>query len=483
MPEPAQPQLERGLNTLHATSLNVANMLGAGPFITIPVFLATMHGPQAMIGWVVAMVIVMCDGLIWAELGAAFPGSGGTYHYLRTIFKGSEWGRFLPFLFIWQFLVSGTLEVASGYIAASGFILDRVPGYKDFLASSKTEVDRFVTGISPGVAEKVLEWGLVEKVYVGLPASLMVGLIYLSLRQRIRSLGLLSSFLVIGVLAAVGTVIVLGAMNFDASLITFPEGAFHFDSQFLMGLGAAMGIAVYDYLGYYNICHLGEEVHAPEKTIPRAVLLSILIVAAIYMSMNLAFIGVVPWQETLVDGSPANENIAGAFMTKLYGERAATVFTGLIVWTCLAGLFAMTLGYSRILYAAAKNGDFFAPFADLHPTRGYPWAALALLSGLTVFFCFFPLAIVIQGAVTVRIVVQFIGQVFAVHAVRRQGTQALPFRMWLYPLPCLIALVGWVFLLATNERSLLSLLFVVYGSGLLVYILRDHFAPKSAEND
>ncbi len=456
MHEPTLPQLQRGLNTLHATSLNVANMLGAGPFITIPVLLAAMGGPQAMIGWIVAMIIVMCDGLIWAELGAAFPGSGGTYHYLREIFQGSEWGRFLPFLFIWQFLVSGTLEVASGYIAASEFVMTLWPAY----------------------GETVRQWGVPNKAVVGLPAILMVAAVFLALCQRIRSLGWLSAILVAGVLTAVGTVIVLGARNFNASLISFPEGAYHVDGKFLMGLGAAMGVAVYDYLGYYNICHLGEEVRAPEKTIPRAVLISIVVVATIYMSMNIAFIGVVPWQETLKEGTMANKNIAGAFMTKLYGERAATAFTVLIIWTCLAGLFAMTLGYSRILYAAAKNGDFFTLFAALHPTRRYPWASLALLSVMTAFFCFFPLAIVIQGAVTVRIVIQFIGQIFALHALHRRGEHPLPFRMWLYPLPSLVALIGWVFLLATTAGYLLSLLFVVYGSGLLAYILRDHFAPR-----
>jgi amino acid transporter len=139
----------------------------------------------------------------------------------------------------------------------------------------------------------------------------------------------------------------------------------------------------------------------------------------------------------------------------------------------------MTLGYSRILYAAAKNGDFFAFFSALHPTRKYPWAALALLSLMTAFFCFFPLAIVIQGAVTVRIVIQFIGQILAVHAVRRQGTTRLPFRMWLYPLPSLVALTGWIFLLATSAGYLLSLLIIVYGTGLLAYILRDRFVPQA----
>lgn len=453
MPTHIPPHLHRGLNTLHATSLNVANMLGAGPFITIPIFLGAMHGPQAMIAWVLAMIVVMCDGLIWAELGAAYPGSGGTYHYLREIFQGSEWGRFLPFLFIWQFLVSGSLEVASGYIAASRFLMTLWPGLKEWLASG-------------GLAERVVE---------GIPASVMVAIIFLALCQQIRSLGWLSTILVAGVLAAVGIVIVSGFRHFNTALIVFPENAFALNQQFVEGLGVAMAVAVYDYLGYYNICHLGEEVRSPQTTIPRAVLLSIVLVASIYMLMNLAFIGVVPWSEAVTEGTLANQNIAAAFMKRLYGDGAARAFTVLIVWTCLAGLFAMTLGYSRILYAAARNGDFFPFFASLHPTRRYPWAALALISAMTAFFCFFPLEVVIQGAVVVRIVIQFIGQIFALHVVRSQGDRELPFRMWLYPLPALVALVGWVFLLSTSGEDVLSFLFVVYGSGLLAYIVREYY--------
>jgi amino acid transporter len=458
MHDSSQPHLQRGLNLLHATSLNVANMLGAGPFITIPLLLAAMGGPQGMIGWFVAMAIVMCDGLVWAELGAAYPGSGGTYHFLREIFSGSFWGRLLPFLFIWQFLISGTLEVASGYIGASRFFISLWPTY----------------------GQAAQQWGWSENAVVGMPASLMAVVIFVALCRRIRSIGWLTTCLVVGVLIAVGTVIVLGVFNFNASLIAFPEGAFRVDRNFWIGVGAATGVAVYDYLGYYNICHLGEEVRAPEKTIPRAVLISIVVVASIYVAMNLSFIGVVPWQDTQVPGSVANTNIAGAFMTKLCGERIAAAFTWLVIWTCLASVFAMTLGYSRILYSAAKNGDFFAPFAALHPTQGYPWAALALLGALTAFFCFFPLEIVIQGAVTVRILIQFIGQIVALHVVHRRGTQPLPFRMWFYPLPSLIALLGWMFLLVTSAQDLILLLVAVYGSGLLTFVLRDRFLSRRA---
>ena len=431
-------------------------MLGAGPFITIPVLLGTMIGPHAMIGWAVALVIVMCDGLIWAELGAAFPGTGGTYHYLREIFKGSPWGRFLPFLFIWQFLISGTLEVASGYIGASDFVMSLCPTFHERLA----------------------HLGISDEIITGTVAILMVAAMFLLLCQRIRSLGWLGTMLVAVVLGAVGTIIVSGVRNFDPALLSFPPGAFHFDKSFLIGVGAATSVAVYDYLGYYNICQLGEEVREPQKTIPRAVMISIIVVVLLYVSMNLAIIGVVPWQEALKKDTLANKNIAGAFMTKLYGDRVAAIFTLFIIWTCLAGLFAMTLGYSRIVYAAAKNGDFFSFFDKLHPTKGYPWAALLLLSALTAFFCFFPLKIVIEGAVVVRILVQFIGQIFALHAVHQEKKHPLPFRMWLYPLPSLVALVGWVFLLSSTAGNLLSLIVMIYGSGLLVFILRDQVAAQ-----
>ena len=456
MAESDSPHLERGLNLVHATSLNVANMLGAGPFITIPVLLGTMVGPQAMIGWAVALVIVMCDGLVWAELGAAFPGTGGTYHFLREIFRGSRWGRLLPFLFIWQFLISGTLEVASGYIAASEFTLSLFKPTHDRLIAME----------------------LSERVITGGVAVLMVVVMFFLLCQRIRSIGWLGTALVSVVLAAVGTIIILGLRNFDPALITFPPDAFQFDRKFMIGVGAATSVAIYDYLGYYNVCHLGEEVREPQKTIPRAVLLSIVIVASIYVAMNLAIIGVVPWQESLQEGSLANKNIAGAFMAKLYGERAAAVFTVFIIWTCLAGLFAMTLGYSRIVYAAARNGDFFGFFDRLHPTKGYPWASLLLLSLFTGVFCFFPLKIVIEGAVVVRILVQFIGQIVALHVVHREGKHPLPFRMWLYPLPSLLALAGWLLLLATTTSSVMWLLVGVYASGLIMFALRKQFVAR-----
>ena len=110
------PGLERGIGLLHATALNMSNMVGIGPFITIPALLTALGGPQAMLGWVVALIVALADGLVWSELGAALPGSGGSYLFLREGFGRERWGRLMAFLFIWQFLLSGPLEIASGFI-------------------------------------------------------------------------------------------------------------------------------------------------------------------------------------------------------------------------------------------------------------------------------------------------------------------------------------------------------------------------------
>ena len=225
-----------------------------------------------------------------------------------------------------------------------------------------------------------------------------------------------------------------------------------------------MLIAIYDYFGYYNICHLGEEVRDPGRTIPRAVIGSVVLVAAVYLIMNLSIIAVVPWQEAM-----KSKEIASLFMETLFGRRVAVMFTGLILWTALACMFAITLGYSRIPYAAALNGDFFPAFGRVHKTKRYPAVSLWTLGGLTAVFCFLPLQLVIEAAVTVRILVQFVAQIIGLHVLRTTRPEVvLPFRMWLYPLPSLLALGGWLFVLGTRA-DLLWMVFGVLASGVAVF--------------
>jgi len=437
------PELHRSLGVVQATALNVANMVGIGPFITIPAFLAAMHGPQALIAWVIAALLVLCDGLVWSELGAALPGSGGSYYFLSEIYGRLKFGRIIPFLFIWQFLVSGTLELASGYIAGVDYFKYPFPGLEKTLASWHV----------PGGTSSLAAAG-----------ALVVTLL---LCRHIRSLGWLGLVLCAGTLITVLTVIIAGYSHFDRSLVTLPDDAFRIDGShpFFGGLGAAMAIAVYDYLGYYNICHLGDEVIEPGKTIPRAVMISVVLVAILYLTMNLAIIGVVPWQQAI-----ESDFVASEFMEILYGRQTAEVFTWLILWTVAASVFAMTLGYSRIPYAAARSGGFFKAFAIVHPVHRYPVVSLLTLGLLTAVFCYLPLQDVIEAAVTVRILVQFIGQIAALHILRTTRPDVrMPFRMWLYPLPSLIALAGWVFVFVMAKPKILFISLAVLASGCLAY--------------
>ncbi len=428
---------------MQATALNAANMVGIGPFITIPAFLAAMNGPQALVAWVIAALLVLCDGLVWSELGAALPGSGGSYHFLSEIYGRVRFGRIVPFLFIWQFLVSGTMELASGYIGGVNYLKYPFPGLE--AAMEQWHV--------PGGTRTLAAAG-----------ALAVTLV---LCRNIRALGWLGIGFCAVTLITLLTVIVAGYMNFDSTLLRLPSDPFPLDAAHVRGLGAAMAIAIYDYLGYYNICHLGDEVVEPGKTIPRSIMISIIVVALLYLTMNLAIIGVVPW-ERAIDST----YVASEFMELLFGRTVAELFTWFILCTVIASVFAMTLGYSRIPYAAARIGGFFPAFAVVHPVHRYPVVALATIGLLTAFFCYFSLDAVINAAVIVRIIVQFIGQIVGLHILRTTRPDVhLPFRMWLYPLPSLVALGGWIFVFATAEAKILYIALGVLGSGCVVYAL------------
>ena len=393
----------------------MSNMVGVGPFITIPLIIASMGGPQCMLGWVLGAGLTLCDGLVWSELGAAMPGTGGTYLYLREAFRHTRLGGILPFLFIWQFIISGPLEIASGYIGFAQYI-----GY--FWHDMGTGATRAVS-MSVGV--------------------LVIVLLY----RRVTSIGKLTVVLWIGMLITVLWVIFAGLSHFNTKVVfDFPPNAFRFSTGFVAGLGSATLIAIYDFMGYYDICYVGGEVKNPGRVIPRSIVYSVLAVAAIYALTNLGLIAVVPWREAV-----HSKFIASDFMLKLYGARAASGVTVLVLWTALASVFALLFGYSRIPYAAALNGDFFKIFARLHPRGEFPHVSLLVIGGLSIVACLWTLDDVITALVTSRIIIQFIAQIFALGYLRkRRPEMPRPFKMWLYPIPSAIAFVGWVFLFLTS---------------------------------
>ena len=397
-----------------------------------------------MLGWVLGAVLALCDGLVWSELAAAMPGTGGTYLYLRESFRRTRLGEILPFLFIWQFILSGPLEIASGYIGFAQYV-----GY-------------FWRGMGPAETRLV---------------SLAVGtLVIVLLYRRITAVGRLTVVLWIGMLVTVLWIIASGLGHFRADVVfDFPANAFTFSTGFLTGLGSAMLIAMYDFMGYYDICYVGGEVRDPARVIPRAVLYSVVAVAAIYALMNLSIIAVVPWREAM-----QSKFIASQFIEKLYGARAASVVTVLVLWTAFASVFALLFGYSRIPYAAAINGHFFSVFGRLHPTGKFPHVSLLVLGVLSIVASLWSLDAVISALLTSRILIQFLAQIVALHHLRtRRSDVARPFRMWLYPVPSAIAFLGWSYIFLTSGWGFAGFGILTLVAGVMAWWIWGRVSPRN----
>ncbi len=427
------PHLQRRFGLLQATALNMSNMIGIGPFITIPLLMSALGGPQAMVGWLIAILIAIPDGMIWSELGAAMPGSGGTYRYLREGYGRETYGRLMAFLFIWQFILSGPLEIASGYIGFSQ--------YAGYVWRGITPTQTLLVALGVGVLNILL------------------------LYRRISFIGKITVGLWVGTLLTSAVVIVTGIIHFNPRVaFDFPPGAFDFSIGFLFGLGAAARIGVYDYLGYYDICYIGEEVKNPGRVIPRSIIISIVAVALIYLAINLSIIGVVPWRDFVpAETKPDSSFVVSIFMERIYGGRVATIFTAMVLWTAFGSVFALLLGYSRIPYAAATDGYFFKIFGRLHRKGNFPHVSLVVIGVISIICCLFSLGVVIDALITTRILIQFIGQIFAVMLLRRRAPEMhRPFRIWLYPLPALVALAGWIFIFATTPLHI-----ILFGLGTL----------------
>jgi APA family basic amino acid/polyamine antiporter len=463
-----QPELIRGIGLGSATALNMIDMIGVGPFITIPLIVSAAGGPQAMIGWIAGAAFAMCDGLVWAELGAAMPGSGGSYRYLNEIYGPKKLGRLISFLFIWQLSFSAPMSIASGCIGLANYsayfwsALDRVHAVREISLGL------------PLLGTLQLRWLVTGGTFLAMGACLLALLL---LYRRITSVGGLSKFLWVGVIGTIGWIIFAGLTHFDAArAFSFPSGAFHLTRQFFLGMGSAMLIADYDYWGYYNVCFIGGEVKDPGKTIPRALLLSILLVACLYIVMNISILGVIPWQE-LDAAAKANTGLytVSVFMQRIYGAWAAYLVTGLLVFTAFASVFSLMLGYSRVPYAAARDGNFFRAFARVHPKYHFPHVSLIWLAIVAMFFCFFSLADVIAALVVIRITLQFFVQAVGVIILRiRRPDMPRPFRMWFYPAPALLAALGFIFVVVNRTGSMKQIRYavVILLTGLAIYMFR-----------
>lgn len=460
--------LIRGISLWSATALNMIDMIGVGPFITMPLVVAAMGGPQALLGWIVGALLAICDGLVWAELGAAMPGSGGSYVYLREIYGPARLGKLVSFLFIWQLSFSAPLSIASGALGFAKYSAYLMPSLETQYAARQWSVHL------PLLGPLQLGWVIAGTTFVAIGIVLVaVFLLY----RRITRIGQISKLLWLFVMATIGWIIFAGLTHFDrARAFSFPPGAFTLDKNFMLGLGSAMLIATYDYWGAYNVCFIGGELKDPGKTIPRAVLLSILLVAGLYLLMNLSVLGVTDWHEVTAAAQSNNKlYIFSTFMQRIYGGWAANLVTALIMLTAFASVFSLVLGYSRVPYAAALDGNYFKVFSRVHPTLQFPHVSLLALAGAGILFCFFPLADVISALVVIRILLQFIVQAIGLIVLRiRRPDMPRPFRMWLYPVPAILAIVGFAYILLARKDFLKEIRYAIaiLIVGILLYIMR-----------
>jgi len=471
--------LVRGVSLPGAVSLNMIDMIGVGPFITIPLIISAMGGPQAMIGWVLGAFLAMCDGLVWAELGAAMPKAGGSYQYLKEIYGKKRFGRLVPFLFIFQLSFSAPLSIASGCVGLAMYASYIFP----FLNRTLFNLDLNIPIPLLDSLEANLSIG-----YSALAAVVICLLAVFLLYRRINIINKIAQYLWVGVIITVVWIIISGIAHFDSKLaFDFPPGAFNFTTGFFLGLGSAMLISIYDYWGYYNICFIGGEIENPGKNIPKAIIISIVLVGLMYIVMNTSILGVLPWREiSESSGSDAHKYIVSVFMQKIYGNWAGYLVSILIMWTAFASVFSLLLGYSRVPYAASVQGDYFKVFSKVHPEKNFPHISLLVMGFVACAFCFLKLKDIIAALVVIRIIIQFLAQTVGVIIYRIQRKDVVrPFKMWLYPLPAVLSFIGFVYVLFSRPNFLKEINYAgfIILIGTIIFVWRKYKKSPIAESN
>lgn len=432
----------RTLGLFQSTVLNMIDMVGIGPFITMPIVIGLLGG-MYLWAWVAGAVLSFVDAMIWSELGAAYPLAGGSYNFLKVAYGEKGPGKMMSFLYVWQTIIQAPLVAASAAIGFAQYFIYLVP----------LEV-----------------WQ--QKALSGAVIIFVTFLLY----RKIESIGKIGVLLWLGVVGTLGWIIFGGIAhgNFTAPIFTAAD-SFSFNGIASFLFGQACVKTIYSYLGYYNVCHLGGEIKDPSKNIPRSMFISIIAIAVLYLAMNISVTSVIPWQEIKAwQGAGTNNFVISTFIERLYGHTAGIIITVMVLWVALASLFAVMLGYSRVPFAAAQDGAFFKIFAKLHPTKNFPYVSLLILAGFAfVFSLLFRMGDVISGILAMRIMVQFIGQGVGLMLLRkRKGTAGLPFKMPLYPLPVVLAILMWLFVFYATGKAIILSFVAVLCSGIIVYLVK-----------
>lgn len=431
--------LTRSLNLTQSTVLNMIDMVGIGPFITLPIILIAFPGKFSVIPWLIGAIVALADGLVWGELGAAWPEAGGSYVFLQKLYKGKT-GRVMSFLYVIQTTLHLPLVLTS---AAIGFV-----NYARYIAP---------LGF----------WG--SKLVMISLVLLVVFMLYRKI-LNVSRIGIVLSVVVVGLLL---WTIVTGAIGYDAhimsanSAVSGKLGDFN-TLAFWFLVGNYTSKTLYAYLGYYNVCNLGSEIKNPSRNIPRSIVISIAGIAVLYLLMQWMIAGSVPGDRILNENVP----VIAILFQQVYGKRVADIATIVLLVVAASSLFALMLGYSRIIYAAARDGMHFKVFAHLHPTKNFPDYTLLIFGAVAIVFCmiFSKPSAVFGFIVVTRIFIQFVPQAIGVILLRiRKRTAELKFRMPLYPFTPVFSALVWTFVFLTSGYRYLASGLGIIVIGLVLY--------------
>jgi amino acid transporter len=432
--------LERKISLLQGTAINMTDMVGIGPFVVLSAVAELMNGPWFLYAWLAGAILSFIDAMIWGELGTTFPLAGGTYNFLKEGF-GEKWGNLTSFLFVWQTMIQAPLVIASAAIGFAQYFSYLIP------------LENFEKKITSGIV-----------------VIFIVFLLY----RKIETIGKISVFLWLGVLITLICIIGGGFLhgNFLSPVVHVNDNL-TLNRTFVVTLGFASVKTMYSYLGYYNVCHLGGEIVQPEKNIPKSMFISVAGIAFLYILMNISVASVLPL--STIKKSPF---VVSEFMHELAGPAAATVVTSLILWVAFASVFSATLGYSRIPYAAAKDGAFFRVFSKLHPTKNFPYISLLVLGAVAFIFSlmFDDIKKVVSAILAMRILIQFIGQaVGLVLLSKRKGRNFIKWKMPLYPVPVILAISMWLYIFISTSIQMITWGVAILTAGIVVYFMKARF--------
>lgn len=433
-----QPKLDRKISILQATAINMTDMVGIGPFVVLSMVAELMQGPWFLYAWIAGALLSFVDAMIWSQLGSTYPLAGGSYNFLKEGF-GPKWGKFMSFLFVWQTMIQAPLVIASAAIGFASYF-------------------RYIFPLN--------DWQ--GKTMSGSVVILIVVMLY----RKIEAIGKISVFLWVGVLVTMAWLIGGGFYHghFLQPILHINDGL-KLDHAFAATLGFASVKTIYSYLGYYNVCHLGGEIVNPKKNIPKSMFISILGIAILYLMMNISVASVLPLEQI-----QKSKFVVSEFVAVLFGSTAASIATILILWVAFASVFSATLGYSRIPYAAASDGAFFKIFAKLHPTKHFPYISLLVLGSVAfVFSLLFKLHEVINAILAMRILIQFIGQAIGLLLlVKKKGKSHFAWKMPLYPLPVLLAILFWGLVFISTGWNMIVGGLIVIGLGMIAFLIKSN---------